>query len=155
MVELIDHGLPVDSTLNDALAGLAVDHGLPLVASNNVHVATPDRARLGAAMAAVRARRSLADMDGWLPGAGSAYLRSGAEMAQVFARYPGVVARTVEIADACAFNLRLAKPRLPKQRVPPGHTPISWLRELCRKGADDRYPHIRRSRNSGWSGSWR
>ncbi len=142
LVELIDHGRPTDSVINDALATLADDHGLPLVASNNVHYARPENGRLGAAVAAVRARRSLADMDGWLPGPG-AHLRSGAEMEQVFARFPGVVRRTVEIADQCAFNLQLAKPRLPKQRVPLGHTPISWLRELCRRGADERYPHIR------------
>jgi error-prone DNA polymerase len=142
LVELIDHGLPTDTTTNDALAVLADDHGLPLVVSNNVHYATPENGRLGAAVAAVRARRSLAEMDGWLPGPG-AHLRSGAEMARLFARYPGAVARTVAVADRCAFDLQLAKPRLPKQRVPLGHTPISWLRELCRRGADERYPHIR------------
>ena len=65
-------------------------------------------------------------MDGWLCGPG-AHLRSGAETAQIFARDPGVVAGTVEIADQCAFNLRLAKPRLPKLDVPAGETPISWL----------------------------
>ena len=67
VVELIDHGLPTDSDLNDALGSLAHDHELPVVATNNVHFATPDGGRLGAALAAVRARRSLADMDGWLP----------------------------------------------------------------------------------------
>ena len=142
MVELIDHGLPGDSMINDQLAVLARDHELPLVASNNVHFATPQDGRLGDAVAAVRARRSLADMDGWLTGPG-AHLRSGAEMAQLFARFPGVVQRSVEIADDCAFNLRLAKPRLPKQRVPLGYTPNSWLRELCRRGADQRYAHMR------------
>ena len=142
VVELIDHGLPTDSDLNDALLTLAHDHKLPVVASNNVHYATPDGGRLGAALAAVRARRSLPDMDGWLSGPG-AHLRPGAEMAQIFARYPGVVARTVEIADKCAFNLKLAKPRLPKLNVPAGETPISWLRELTRQGADERYAHIR------------
>ena len=142
VVELIDHGLPTDSDLNDALISLAHDHKLPAVATNNVHFATPDGGRLGAALAAVRARRSLCDMDGWLSGPG-AHLRSGAEMAQIFGRYPGVVPRTVEIADQCAFNLRLAKPRLPKLDVPKGETPISWLRELTRLGADDRYAHIR------------
>ena len=142
VVELIDHGLPTDSDLNDALFGLAHDHNLPVVATNNVHYATPDGGRLGAALAAVRARRSLADMDGWLSGPG-AHLRSGAEMAQIFTRYPGVVAQTIEVADHCAFNLRLAKPRLPKLNVPDGHTPISWLRELTRQGADGRYAHIR------------
>ncbi len=139
VVELIDHGRPEDSATNDVLARLADDHGLRLVASNNVHFATPPEKRLADAVAAVRARRSLGDMDGWLPGPG-AHLRSGAEMVRVFARYPGVVARSVEIADDCAFNLRLAKPRLPKMRVPLGRNPTGWLRELCRRGAYERYP---------------
>ena len=122
LVELIDQGRPTDSTGNDALARLAADAGLPTVASNNVHYATPANGRLGAAVAAVRARRSLTDMDGWLPGPG-AHLRSGAEMERLFARYPGAVARTVEVADRCAFDLALAKPKLPKQRVPLGPHP--------------------------------
>ncbi len=140
VVELTDAGLPTDSAVNDALAVLAADHGLRTVATGNVHFATPAEYRLGAAMAAVRARRSLTEMDGWLPPPG-AHLRSGEEMAQRFARFPGAVAASVALADELAFALRLAKPRLPKQQVPPGHTPISWLRELSRRGADERYSH--------------
>ncbi len=138
VVELADSGLPTDSRVNDALAGLAADHGLRTVATGNVHFATPAEYRLGAAMAAVRARRSLAEMDGWLPPPG-AHLRSGEEMQQRFVRYPGAVAASTALADELAFALRLAKPQLPKQQVPPGHTPISWLRELSRRGADERY----------------
>ena len=141
-VEITDAGLPTDSVTNDALAALAADHGLPLVATNNVHYATPDQYRLASAMAAVRGRKSLAEMDGWLPVPG-AHLRSGHEMASRFTRFPGAVAESVRIAEECAFSLRLAKPRLPKLRVPSGHTPISWLRELARQGADERYPHCR------------
>lgn len=138
VVELTDSGLPTDSAVNDTLAELARDHGLRCVATGNVHFATPAEYRLGAAMAAVRARRSLAEMDGWLPPPG-AHLRSGEEMLRRFARYPGTVAASVALADELAFELRLAKPRLPKQQVPAGHTPISWLRELARRGADERY----------------
>ena len=138
VVELVDGGLPGDSTLNDALAELAVDHGLRCVATGNVHFATPAEYRLGSAMAAVRARRSLAEMDGWLPPPG-AHLRSGEEMVRRFARYPGTVAASVALADELAFQLQQAKPNLPRQQVPAGHTPISWLRELARRGADERY----------------
>jgi error-prone DNA polymerase len=138
-VEISDGGLPTDSTTNDVLAALAAEQRLPLVATQNVHFATPEERRLAAAMAAVRARRSLAEMDGWLPPPG-AHLRSGHEMALRFARYPGAVATSVRLADECAFNLQQAKPRLPKQQVPPGHTPSSWLRELCRRGLEERYP---------------
>ncbi|SDT44695.1 error-prone DNA polymerase [Microlunatus soli] len=141
-VELIDHGLPGDSLINDELAVLAADHGLPTIASNNVHYAAPKDYRLASAMAAVRARRSLAEMDGWLPPP-TAHLRSGAEMAQRFGRYPGAVRRAADLGRQLAFDLRAAKPRLPKLDVPPGHDPTSWLRELTRRGADQLYPDIR------------
>ncbi|MGB0100009.1 MAG: error-prone DNA polymerase [Nocardioides sp.] len=137
-VELIDHGFPTDSARNDLLARIAVDHGLPYVATNNVHYARPEQHRVADAMAAVRARRSLAEMDGWLPASGMASLRSGAEMARRFARYPGAVARSVELADQVAFDLQRASPRLPKF-VPDGWTPAGWLRELTERGFAQRY----------------
>jgi error-prone DNA polymerase len=139
VVELTDHGQPTDSTRNDALAGLAGDAGLATVATNNVHYATPRGARLAAALAAVRARRGLDDMDGWLPAAGGAYLRDGAEMARRFARYPGIVDRTVHLGRECAFGLDLLRPRLPRFTVPPGHTEMTYLRELTLAGARSRY----------------
>lgn len=138
-VELVDHGFPTDSADNDLLAALAADHGLPVVATNNVHYARPDGHRVAGAMAAVRARRSLAEMDGWLPASGAACLRPGEEMARRFARYPGAVARSVTLADEVAFDLQKASPRLPKDGIPAGHTPTSWLRELTERGFAQRY----------------
>ncbi|HWC12934.1 MAG TPA: PHP domain-containing protein, partial [Acidimicrobiales bacterium] len=138
-VELWDHGDPLDTARNDALGEVAVRAGVDLVATNNVHYATPARRPLATALAAVRARRSLDELDGWLPPAGSAHLRSGTEMARRFARYPGVVERTAELGRACAFDLRLVAPRLPDWPVPPGHTEMTWLRELTRQGALRRY----------------
>lgn len=141
-VELTDHGHPLDSTHNDALAGLAAARGLPTLATGNVHYATPAQHLLAQTVAAIRANRSLDDLDGWLPAAGAAFLRSGVEMSRLFARYPGAVERTVELADELAFSLRLAKPALPKQQVPAGHTPMSWLRELVRRAVPEKYPRL-------------
>ncbi|HSV67137.1 MAG TPA: error-prone DNA polymerase [Mycobacteriales bacterium] len=138
-VELTDHGNPTDSTRNDALAGLAEAAGLPTVATNNVHYAVPRGARLAAALAAVRARRGLDELDGWLPAAGGAYLRDGAEMTRRFARYPGIVERTVGLGRDCAFELDLLRPALPRYPVPAGYTELSYLRELAMSGAAVRY----------------
>ncbi|MFT4230550.1 MAG: error-prone DNA polymerase [Microbacterium sp.] len=139
-VELIDHGDPLDQAADDILAGLAASRRLPVVATNNVHYATPGRRHLAAAIAAVRANRSLDDLDGWLPAHGGAFLRSGAEMTARFARHPGAVQRTVELADELAFPLHQAKPALPKQDVPEGHTPMTWLRKLVWDAVPRRYP---------------
>ena len=142
VIELFDQGNPLDSRHNDALAGIARRMGLPVIATGNVHYATPQQHRLASALAAVRARRSLDDMDGWLPASGGAHLRSGAEMAARFARYPGAIQRTVELADDLSFELRRARPGLPKQEVPEGHTLMSWLRQLVWDGAARKYPNL-------------
>ncbi|KAA9131089.1 error-prone DNA polymerase [Microbacterium caowuchunii] len=141
-VELIDHGDPRDTRTNDILAALAAERGLPLLATGNVHYAVPDRRLLAAAIAAVRANRSMDELDGWLPAHGGAFLRSGAEMAARFARYPGAVARTVTLADELAFSLRKASPALPKLPVPEGHTPMSWLRRLVWDAVPRAYPNL-------------
>ncbi|MDQ1382584.1 MAG: error-prone polymerase, partial [Actinomycetota bacterium] len=139
-VELWDHGDPLDRHRNDALAQVAMRVGVEVVATNNVHYATPARRPLAQALAAVRARRSLDEIDGWLPAAPFAHLRSAAEQRRRFARWPGAVERTVDIAGACAFDLKLASPQLPDASVPEGFDEMSWLRELVRRGAAVFYP---------------
>jgi len=139
MVELWDHGDPLDSARNDALVRLASSAGIGVVATNNVHYATPAQRRLATALAAVRARCSLDELDGWLPAAASAHLRSGWEQARRLARYPGAVELAAELGRALAFDLRLVAPRLPGFPVPAGHTEMSWLRELAERGAARRY----------------
>ncbi|MFB9645450.1 error-prone DNA polymerase [Microbacterium terregens] len=141
-VELIDHGGPLDTRDNDLLAAMAAERGLPVLASNNVHYSVPERQQLAAAVAAVRANRGLDELDGWLPAHDGAHLRSGAEMQERFARYPGAVARTVTLADELAFPLRRAKPALPKQKVPAGHTPMSWLKHLVWEAVPRKYPDL-------------
>jgi error-prone DNA polymerase len=138
-VELWDHGDPIDTTRNDALALLATERGVAPVATNNVHYATPARFPLATALAAVRARRTLADLEGWLPPSATACLRGEAEQQRRFARWPGAVEQAAAIAAQCAFDLRLVAPRLPDFPVPPGHTEQTWLVELVRQGATDRY----------------
>src|SRR6202166_2122871 len=138
-VELWDHGDPLDTARNDALAYLAVTRDMDMVAPNNVPYATPARRPLATTLAAVRARRPLAELDGWLPSAATAHLRSGAEQERRFARWPGAVARAAEIGRACAFDLHLVAPGLPDCQVPAGHTEQSWLVELVGRGAIDRY----------------
>jgi len=137
-VELWDHGLPSDSVRNDGLAELAVAAGLDLVATGNVHHHSVARQRLASAMAAVRARRSLDEINGWLPPAGL-HLRSGDEQAMRFARYPGVVERAAALGLECAFDLSLVAPNLPPYPCPDGLDEMGLLRRLVEEGGTHRY----------------
>ncbi|MGF6883962.1 error-prone DNA polymerase [Nocardia sp. GAS34] len=138
-VELTQHGIPQDDERNARLIALADRVGLPVVATTAAHFATPGQRRLAMALAAVRARHSLDDMDGWLAPAGGAHLRSGAEMARLFADCPRAVADAAALARECAFDLQLIAPKLPPFEVESGYDESSWLRRLTYEGAVRRY----------------
>ena len=138
-VELWDHGHPLDSSRNDALAELAVTARVDLVATNNVHYATAESFMRANTLSAIRAGTNLSALDGWLAAAPTAGLRSPEEQLRRFARWPGVVDRAGEIGLECAFDLALVAPKLPDFPVPEGHTEQSWLTHLVEIGATQRY----------------
>ena len=139
-VELTHHGCPVDDDINTEMALLAERFGLSRVATTGAHFAAPSRRRLAMAMGAIRARQSLDEAAGWLAPLGGSHLRSGEEMARLFAQHPDAVTAAAELGEQCAFGLALIAPQLPPfPDVPPGSTEDSWLRELTMAGAQRRY----------------
>jgi error-prone DNA polymerase len=138
-IELTCHGHPLDDERNAQLAVLAPRFGVGLVATTGAHFADPSRARLAMAMGAIRARQSLDSAAGWLAPLGGSHLRSGEEMARLFAWRPEAVTAAAELGEQCTFGLQLIAPQLPPFDVPAGHTEDSWLRELVMTGARNRY----------------
>ncbi len=138
-VEIWDHGAPDDVARNDVLAELAVTADVAVVATNNVHYATPRDFPRANVLSAIRARQSLEEMEGWLSASPLAHLRSDAEQRRRFARWPGVVDRAGELVGELAFDLRLVAPNLPAFATPPGHDEQSYLEEIVARGATQRY----------------
>ena len=146
VVELTGLGRPGDDEANDVLAGIARDARPPVVATGNVHHATPDKRRLAAAMAAIGARSSIADLAGWLDLSGTAHLRSGEEMAQRFARYPGAVhAPPYSVRSWRSTSTRPLR-GCRSRASPTAMTPASWLRVLTESGFSSGTPAAARAR---------
>ncbi|GAB3662073.1 error-prone DNA polymerase [Glycomyces tarimensis] len=138
-VELTCHDLPGDTERIDALAAIAGRCRVPVVATNNVHYASPTRARVAAALAATRSRRPLDQIDPWLPAAAAAHLRSPEEMRLRFADVPEAVDNAARFAEEIAFDLKLLAPRLPRFPNPVGYDDFSHLAKLIIEGARERY----------------
>jgi len=131
---------PLADERYSALAQLGEEAGLVAVATTGAHYHHPHRRRLAMLTAAVRARRSLDELDGWLPAWADAGLRSGSEMLDRFRRHPGAVDTAGRIGAGLAFDLSLIAPALPPFDIPPGFTgEIEYLRHLACEGALRRY----------------
>jgi error-prone DNA polymerase len=139
-VELTHALEPLADERYAALAELAGEQRLQLVASTAAHYAAPRNRQLATAMAAVRARTSMDALDGWLPAWAGQHLRSGAEVAARFRRYPQAVSTAARLGTELAFPLRLVAPNLPPFPVPDGVADeMSYLRLLTYDGARTRY----------------
>ena len=138
-VELTCHDLPGDTERIETLAAIAERCRVGTVATGNVHYATPRRARAAAALAAVRSRRTLDRIDPWLPANAAAHLRDAEEMALRFADFPGAVHQAAMLAKEIAFDLTLLAPKLPRFQIPSGQSDFSYLAQLVKEQAEDRY----------------
>ncbi|MCH7230845.1 error-prone DNA polymerase [Glycomyces sp. L485] len=138
-VELTCHDLPGDTERIDALAAVAGRCRVPIVATNNVHYASPRRAKVAAALAATRSGRPLDQIDSWLPAAASAHLRGFEEMRLRFEDHPEAVENAGLIAEEIAFDLKLLDPRLPRFPNPRGYDDFSYLAKQIIEGAQVRY----------------
>jgi error-prone DNA polymerase len=139
VVELTHDLDPLADERYDALAQLADEAGLLVVATTAAHYHAPPRRPLATALAAVRARSSLDEIDGWLPAWAGQHLRSGAEMTARFGRWPGAVEQAALLGKELAFRLDLIAPDLPPFPVPSGYTEMTYLRKLTFDGALERY----------------
>ncbi len=127
---------------NVRLRDLAVQHHIPLVATNDVHFLTPEDFAVRRVLRAIH-HNTLLDR---VPDAGSPqqYLKSAAEMTTVFRNFPQALATTVAVARRCRFAFSLGRPVFPALSLPPDTTPATHLKQLVLAGARQRYRPLTR-----------
>lgn len=130
-----------DIERNRSMAALAVELGVGVVATNNVHYHVRDRHRLNDALVAIKHNKSLEASHRERRPNDQFFLKSPDEMSVLFSEHPEAIANTVRIADRCEFDLTSdAIYDFPAYDfLPPGHTESSYLRDICEKAAVRRY----------------
>ncbi len=123
------------------LAELGERSGAPLVAVNDVYYHAPERRPLVDVLTCVREKCTLRQAGLRLAVNAERHLKTPAEMARLFKNFPGAIARTVKIAQACRFSLGELKYEYPDEPVPEGKTAQQHLEDLTWAGAQERYAH--------------
>ena len=122
------------------LAELAEAVDLPLVATNNVCYHLSNRRRLADVLTCIREHCTIDEAGLRLATNAERHLKSGDEMARLFARYPHAIEQSIAIAESCDFSLNELTYEYPDEVVPEDETPDSHLAMLTDAGARERYP---------------
>ncbi len=129
-----------DKARISCLARLGARAGMPLIATNDVLYHKADRRALQDVLTCVREKCTIHEAGLRLEANAERHLKSGAQMARLFAGHEGAIVRTCEIAEACNFSLDELVYEYPDEPVPAGKTPQEHLEAITWEGAHWRFP---------------
>lgn len=135
-LEVQDHGIEEQRTVNDAIYALAEKLGLPLVATNDAHYISRKDADAQAILMCIQMNKIITDGRPIGFETDEFYLKSADEMAVLFRRHPEALENTVKIADRCRFDFDFSTQHLPKFVPEDGSSPAEYLRRLAFAGFD-------------------
>ena len=138
-VELQDHGLPEQPILKGILVDLAKRFELPLVATNDVHYGVKDDAEAHMYLSCIKNARTYEEAKERGHGSREMYLKTGDEMAKLFADVPEAITNTLAISEKCQLKLKLGNPMLPSFGVPDGMDEPAYFRKVSEEGLERRF----------------
>ena len=138
-LELQDHGIPDQQTVNQGLLRMNQELHIGLVATNDVHYIYDTDAEAHDILLCIQTGKKVADEDRMRYEGGQYYLKSEEEMKALFPYAGEAIENTHKIAERCHVEIEFGKYKLPHFDVPQGYTSESYLRELCERGLQERY----------------
>lgn len=140
-LELQDHGIAEQQTVNQQLLRLSQDTGIELVASNDVHYTYETDEEAHDILLCLQTGKRLSDENRMRYVGGQYYVKSKAEMEALFPYALSAIANTQKIADRCQVTIEFGVTKLPQFDVPDGLDSWEYLNQLCSQGIKNRYPH--------------
>ena len=142
-LEIQDHGLPEEKTVNRALRELAKKYDIGLVATNDVHYVHADDSEFHDILLCVQTGRTINDPDRMRFSGPDYYLKSEEEMAALFADYPEALENTAKIAARCQVDFTFGELQLPFYPLPEHfESDDAYLRALCEERLSSRYTDV-------------
>lgn len=139
-LELQDHGIAAQRTVNTALLSMSKKLDIPLVATNDVHYTYADDVKPHDILLCLQTGKKLADEDRMRYEGGQYYVKSEDEMRLLFPYAVEALENTAKIAKRCHVEIEFGVTKLPHYEVPEGYDSFRYLNKLCLDGIQERYP---------------
>ena len=139
-LELQDHGIPMQKTVNHELVRLSAETGIELVATNDIHYTYAEDATPHDILLCIQTGKKVTDENRMRYEGGQYYCKSEEEMKKLFSYATQAVENTHKIAERCNIEIEFGVTKLPKYDVPEGYDSWSYLNKLCTEGFLRHYP---------------
>ncbi len=139
-LELQDHGIPAQQSVNSVLLRMSKELDIPLVATNDVHYTYAEDAQPHDVLLCLQTGKKVADEDRLRYEGGQYYVKSEEEMKGRFPYAWEAVENTQRIADRCHVEIEFGHYKVPHYDAPEGYDSWSYLNKLCQDGMKERYP---------------
>ena len=148
-LEIQDHGLDQDFKVVPLVKQLSQETGIPMVATNDSHYLRKEDARVQEIMVCIQTGKSISDPNRMHFEHPAFYIKSKAEMLEVFGEIPDAVDRTFDISERCSIKLESIKNPFPKFDVPEEHSIDSYFEYVARQGFEKRRTRLEAQRATG------
>ena len=139
-LELQDHGIPDQKTVNAGLMRMSEETGIELVATNDVHYTYAEDAEPHDILLCLQTGKKLSDENRMRYEGGQYFVKSEEEMRALFPYAAQAIENTQKIADRCNVEIEFGVTKLPHFDVPEGYDSWTYLNKLCHEGLVRRYP---------------
>ncbi|MBU4342598.1 MAG: DNA polymerase III subunit alpha [Candidatus Omnitrophica bacterium] len=140
--EIQDNQIPEQKKVNRVLVKLGKELGIGVVATNDVHYLTRERARSHEALLCIQTQATLDDPNRMKLQTDQFYFKSPEEMKELFKDVPEAISNTIKITERCNLELDFSKTFLPHYAPPKDMTREGYLRKLCEEGIKKRYTDV-------------
>ena len=138
-LELQDHGIAQQRSVNQGVQRLARELGLGLVVTNDAHYLRKTDAKMQDVLLCIQTGRMVEEENRMKFETDEFYLKSEEELKALFPNLPEAFENTAKIAQRCNLEFTFHEYHLPSFPVPEGYTNEGYFRELCMKGFRERY----------------
>jgi DNA polymerase-3 subunit alpha len=139
-LELQDHGIPSQQTVNQGLVRMSQETGIELVATNDIHYTYAEDEAPHDILLCIQTGKKVADENRMRYEGGQYYCKSEEEMRKLFSFATQAIDNTQKIADRCNVEIEFGVTKLPKYDVPEEYDAWSYLNKLCLDGFKNHYP---------------
>ncbi|MBQ2317324.1 MAG: DNA polymerase III subunit alpha [Lachnospiraceae bacterium] len=138
-LEMQDHGIPAQRTVNQGLLRMSQETGIELVCTNDCHYTNAEDADAHDLLLCIQTGKKVQDEDRMRYEGGQYYVKSEEEMRSLFSYAPQALENTQKIADRCHVEIEFGNTKLPHFEVPEGYDSWTYLNKLCHDGLERRY----------------